>query len=73
MATDSLQDRRSQPRFAPQALSAFLRLKGELGRTTVGVLDFNRHGLAVQCDRPLPKEAHVFLSLDDGETQLERV
>ncbi len=73
MATESLQDRRSQPRFAPQALSAFLRLKGELGRTTVGVLDFNRHGLAVQCDRPLPKEAHVFLSLDDGETQLERV
>ena len=73
MATDPAQDRRSQPRFAPQTLSALLRLKGELGRTTVSVLDFNRHGLAIQCDRPLPKEARVFLSLDDGETQLERV
>ena len=77
MAADALQDqnpdRRSQPRFAPEALSAFLRLKGELSRTTVTVLDFNRHGVAVQSDRPLPKEAHVFLCLDDGHTQLERV
>ena len=73
MATDPVQDRRSQPRFAPQALSALLRLKGELGRISVAVLDFNRHGVAIQCDRPLPKEAHVYLSLDDGVTQLERV
>lgn len=37
------------------------------------VLDFNRHGLAVELDRPLPKDQLVFLSLGHGQISLPRV
>lgn len=37
------------------------------------VLDFNRHGVAIELDRPLPKHQLVFVSLDHGEISLPRV
>ncbi len=73
MRLESVHDRRSQPRFRGLHLTAQLRLKGQFGRTPVQVLDFNRHGLAVRSDRPLPKDQVVFLSLDDGQQTLDRV
>jgi hypothetical protein len=71
MRPESLHDRRSEPRYHGSGLCAQLRLKGQLGWSSVEVLDFNRHGAAVRSDRPLPKDQIVFLSLDDGD--LERV
>ena len=41
--------------------------------STSRVLDFNRHGLAVHIDRPLPKDQLVFLSLDHDSVCVERV
>lgn len=73
MQPESLHDRRSDPRYLGLRLCAHLRLKGQLGRLPVEVLDFNRHGLAVRSERALPKDGIVFLSLDDGEQILERV
>ena len=73
MRAESLHDRRSQPRYRGLRVCAQLRLKGQLSRMPVEVLDFNRHGLAVRSDRPLPKEQIVFLSIDDGEVFLDRV
>ena len=73
MLSDPVQDRRSEPRFSSDVLSARVRLKGQLSRVSVEVLDFNRLGLAIQIDRPLPKEQLVFLSLDDGRTSLPRI
>ena len=73
MRPESLHDRRSQPRYQGPGLCAQLRLKGQLSRTSVDVLDFNRHGLAVRSERPLPKDQIVFLSLDDGNQTVERV
>jgi len=73
MRPESLHDRRSEPRYHGSGLCAQLRLKGQLGWSSVEVLDFNRYGLAVRSDRPLPKDQIVFLSLDDGEQALERV
>ena len=73
MQTASAQDRRRQPRFTGHALRAEVRVKGQLGRAAVDVLDFNRHGLAIHIDRPLPKDQLVFLTLDHGPISLERV
>ncbi|MGE0622546.1 MAG: PilZ domain-containing protein [Pseudomonadales bacterium] len=73
MHPESLHDRRSEPRYRGLRLCAQLRLKGQLSRSAVEVLDFNRYGLAVRSERPLPKDQIVFLSLDDGEQVLDRV
>ena len=73
VVADSPEERRRQPRFPSLALSARIRLKGQLNRLNVEVLDFNRHGIAVQVDRPLPKDQLVFMSLDDGNNTLDRV
>lgn len=73
MRPESVHDRRSQPRYRGLGVCAQLRLKGQLNRTPVEVLDFNRYGLAVRSERPLPKEQIVFLSIDDGEHCLDRV
>ena len=66
-------DRRSQPRFRSDLLVAHVRLKGQLNRVPVEVLDFNRHGLAVRIERPMPKDQLVFLSLDTDQISVTRV
>ncbi len=66
-------ERRALPRLEGQEISAFVRLKGSFSRLSVEVLDFNRHGAAIQLHIPLPREQVVFLTLKHGETQLERV
>lgn len=73
MRPASSQDRRQQPRFTSDAFHAEVRVKGQFGRVDVQVLDFNRHGLAVHIDRPLPKDQLVFLNLDHDTVSLERV
>lgn len=66
-------ERRTQPRFAGAALVAQVRCKGQLGRQSVEVLDFSRHGVAVRLSRPLPKDQLVYVTLDDGVAPLRRV
>jgi hypothetical protein len=73
MRTVPGQERRLHPRFPSEALSARVRLKGQFNQTQVDVLDFNRFGLAISIDRPLPKDQVVFIALDDGQTSLPRV
>jgi hypothetical protein len=73
MPTDPTFERRSQPRFLASHLSAQLRLKGQFSRVAIDVLDFNRHGLAIRFDRPLPKDQLVYLTLEFGDVILERV
>ena len=73
MHAKPLQDRRSLPRYRAPDLCAELRVKGRFARTAVEVLDFNRHGLAIRCLRPLPKDQIVFISLADGEHCIDRV
>ena len=66
-------ERRALPRLAGQQISAFLRLKGSFSRLSVEILDFNRHGAAIQLHTPLPREQIVFLTLKHGSTRLERI
>jgi len=35
--------------------------------------DFNRHGLALVLDQPLPKDATVYVSLSSGETHVDNI
>jgi hypothetical protein len=71
--SDIEHDRRIQPRFIASDLCAELRIKGQLGRLAIDVLDFNRHGLAIRLDQPIPKDQLVYLTLEIGEEALERV
>ncbi len=73
MPTDQAYERRIQPRFLASDLCAHLRLKGQFSRAAIEVLDFNRHGLAIRLDRPLPKDQIIYLTLEIGDTKVERV
>ena len=66
-------ERRALPRLEGQQISAFVRQKGSFSRLSVQVLDFNRHGAAVQLHTPLSREQVVFLTLKLGSMQLERI
>jgi hypothetical protein len=72
-ASESAHDRRRQPRFRSDLLVAHVRLKGQFNRVPVEVLDFNRHGLAVRIEQPLPKDQLVFLTLDTDQISVSRV
>ena len=66
-------ERRTLPRLTGQEISAFLRRKGSFNRLAVEVLDFNRHGAAIQLQTPLPREQVVFLTLRHGSTELKKI
>ena len=72
-ASDSALERRHQPRYRATDLRAQLRLKGHFGRVGNSVVDFNRFGLAIRLQQPLPKQQIVYLSLEIGEMVIERV
>jgi hypothetical protein len=73
MPTAANEDRRRQPRFDGSGFRAEVRIKGQFSRMPGEVLDFNRHGVAIELDRPLPKDQLVFVSLDHGDISLPRV
>ncbi len=59
----ALAERRSTSRLQVDGLWVGVRMKGRLTLLQGIAQDFNRHGLAVILDQPLPKEATVFISL----------
>ena len=72
--SNRIPERRGRPRLpGSSSLSAELRIKGQMGQLAVRVMDFNRFGLAACCQRPLPKDQIVFLSLRHGERLVQRV
>jgi hypothetical protein len=66
-------ERRALPRFDGGRIAAYVRPKGRFNRLSVEVLDFNRHGAAIQVHQPLAREQLVFLTLKHGMTRLERI
>ncbi len=73
MARNALAERRSKPRFQTVGLLVSVRRKGRLTRLQGTATNFNRHGIAVVVDQPLSKDAVVYLSLRNGDIQLENV
>ncbi len=72
-STQPTRERRALPRYAGGEISAYVRRKGSFGRLSVEIVDFNRHGAAIQLHQPLPAEQVVYLTLRHGMTQLERI
>ena len=68
-----LAERRSQPRYPSDGLMVYVRKKGRFGQLEGLAVDFNRHGLALVIDQPLPKETKVFLSLASGDLRINDV
>ncbi len=61
-------ERRTAARYAADAISVRLRMRGRVNRHQASVLDFNRHGAAMLTEIPLPKDQVVYLRLDCGGT-----
>jgi len=51
----------------------YVRKKGRLAQLEGLSIDFNRHGLALVIDQPLPKDALVFISLASGDLKLSDI
>jgi PilZ domain-containing protein len=66
-------ERRSRPRFPSDGLLVCVRKKGRLGRLEGLAQNFNRHGLAMVVDQPLPKDSTVYLSLFTSDIKLDNV
>jgi len=57
-------DRRVLKRLPAGEVAVTLRLGYRLGRVPAVVLDFNRHGMAVRTEQPLPSHGTVDLALE---------
>lgn len=69
----ALAERRSKPRYHTDGLLVSVRKKGRLGQLQGLAQDFNRHGLAMIIDQPLPKDATVYVCLSSGDLRVENV
>ena len=68
-----LTERRNTPRYPSDGLLVSVRRKGRLGHLAGLAHDFNRHGLALIIDQPLPKEATSYVSLISGDMKVDDV
>ena len=66
-------DRRNRRRLEADGLLISLRRKGRLGRLTGMALDYNRHGVGLVLDQPLPKDATVYLSITGRNVHVNNV
>ena len=73
MPEPALAERRRKPRYPTDGLLVWVRKKGRLGHLEGFAQDFNRHGLAMLIDQPLPKDTTVYVSLFNDETRLDNV
>lgn len=69
----ALAERRTTPRYDSDGMMVGVRRKGRLALLQGPAHDFNRHGLALVLDQPLPKDATVYVSLHAGEVKLDNI
>lgn len=73
MSEGALVNRRRSSRLETEGLLINVRRKGRLTRLVGVALDFNRYGMALVLDQPLPRECTVYLSLMCPEQKLDNV
>ena len=73
MPDQDLAERRHQPRYPSDGLMVYVRKKGRFAQLEGLATDFNRHGLALVIDQPLPKDALVYVSLASGDLRVTDV
>ena len=56
-------ERSSGIRHSTDGLLADVRQRGRLARLTGMAVDFNRHGMALITDQPLPQDCYVYINL----------
>ena len=66
-------DRRSTDRVPAHGLIAVIRRKGRITRLQGAVADFNRHGMAMVLDQPLPKDTTIIISLTGAGQRLDNL
>ncbi len=73
MAHSVLAERRALPRLPAEGMLVRVRRKGRIGRLEGIARDYNRHGIGLVLDQPLPKDATVYISMVCGDDRLENV
>ena len=73
MSNFAFAERRNRPRYPGDGLWVSVRKKGRLAQIEGLAQDFNRHGLALLVDQPLPKDSTVYVSLYSAELKLDNV
>jgi len=73
MEHSNLHERRRHPRYPTASLPVRVRKKGRFATLDGMAADFNRHGMGLIIDQPLPKDSVVFLTIADGCTRIKNV
>ena len=73
MGDPRLPDRRNLDRVPAHGLVAIVRRKGRITRLQGAVVDFNRHGMAMVLDQPLPKDSTVIIAIAGAGQRLENL
>lgn len=73
MSIFALSERRGSPRQPTEGILALVRRKGRLARLQGLAVDFNRFGMGLVLDQPIPKDTTVFLSLLGAGRRVDNV
>ena len=73
MGHTAFAERRQHTRFDTDGMLVVVRKKGRLGRLSGMASDFNRFGLALVLDQPLPKDTVVYLNITNAELKIDNV
>lgn len=58
-----VKDRRTMRRTDSRSLTVDVKVLGRLTGVVASPVDFNRFGIAIACDKPLPKDQRLLLTL----------
>ena len=73
MAHSMFAERRALPRLPAEHMLVRVRRKGRIGRIEGIAKDYNRHGIGLVLDKPIPKDTTVYISMASGGQRLENV
>ena len=66
-------DRRGLPRRSCEDLVVTLRAKGSISSFGATAVDFNRNGVSVVLDRPLPRDTQLFVAIRGHDVKIEQI
>jgi hypothetical protein len=66
-------DRRTSNRYTSGDIKVSLRPRGHFQNVEAEVVDFNRYGIAIVTEQPLPMDRFVFITMQCGDIRAEKV
>ena len=66
-------DRRGLSRRTSEDLVVTLRAKGSISSFGATAVDFNRNGVSVVLDRPLPRDTQLFVAIRGHDVKIEQI